>query len=93
MQALTIKEDTENQNLVDTQETRPEVSEDNDKVEEKECKTSVPKYEMTKQELRLQEEEQKYNIYMSTFDYEGGNLDLDSEMDMESESHTYPFLD
>ena len=93
MQALTHKEDADNQNLVDTQETRPEVSEDNNKAEEKECKMLVLKYEMTKQELRLQEEEQKYNIYMSTFSYEGDDLDLDSEMDTESESHVYPFLD
>ena len=75
LQALTLKEDTDNQNLADTQETRLEVSEDNNKMEEKKCKTLVPKYEMTKQELRLQEEEQKYNIYMSTFSYEGDDLD------------------
>ena len=93
LQALTLKENTDNQNLVDTQETRPEVSEDNNKVEEKEHETLVLKYEMTKQELRLQEEEQKYNIYMSTFSYEGDDSDLDSKTDMESESHTYPFLD
>ena len=93
LQALTLKEDVDNQNLVDTQETRPEVLEDNNKVEEKECKTLVLKYEMTKQELRLQEEEQKYSIYVSTFSYEGDDLDLDSETDTESESHAYPFLD
>ena len=78
---------------MNTQETRLVVSEDNNKMEEKECEMSIPKYEMTKQELRLQEEEQKFNIYMSTFSYEGDDLDLDSEMDMESESHAYPFLD
>ena len=83
----------DNQNLADTQETKQEVLEDSNKVEEKECETSVPKYEMTKQELMLQEDEQKYNIYMSTFGYEGDDLDLNSETDMESESHTYPFLD
>ena len=93
LQALNPKEDADNQNLAHTQETRPEVSEDNNKVEEKECETLVPKYEMTKQELRLQEEEQKYNIYISTFSYKGDNSDLDSEMDRESESHAYPFLD
>ena len=93
LQVLTLKEDVDNKNLADTQETRPEVSEDNNKVEEKECETSVPKYEMTKQELKLQEEEQKYNIDMSTFCYEADDLDLDLEMDTESESHMYPFLD
>ena len=93
LQALTLKEDADNQNLADTQETRLEVLEDNNKMEEKECETLVLKYKMTKQELRLQEEEQKYNIYMSTFGYEGDDLDLDLEMDTESESHAYPFLD
>ena len=93
LQDLTLKEDADNQNLADTQGTRPEVLEDNNKVEEKECKTLVLKYEMTKQDLRLQEEEHKYNIYMSTFSYEGDDSDLDSEMDTESESHAYPFLD
>ena len=93
LQALTLKEDADNQNLVETQETRPEVLQNNNKVEEKECETSVTKYELTKQELRLQEEEQKYNIYISTFGYEGDDLDLDSETDTESESHACPFLD
>ena len=93
LQALTLKENADNQNLADTQVTRLEVSEDNNKVEEKECETLVPKYKMTKQGLRLQEEEQKYNIYMSTFSYEGDNSDLDSETDTESKSHTYSFLD
>ena len=36
LQALTLKEDMDNQNLVDIQETRPEVLEDNNRVEEKE---------------------------------------------------------
>ena len=37
LQALTFKEDVDNQNLADIQKTRPEVLEDNNKVEEKEC--------------------------------------------------------
>ena len=53
LQALTLKGDAENQNLADTQETRPKASEDNNKAEENECKTLVMKYKMTKQELRL----------------------------------------
>ena len=46
---------------------------------------------MTKQELQLQEEEEKYRVYMSTFGYKGD--DSDSEMDTESDSHVYPYLD
>ena len=93
LQALTLKEDIDKQNLADAQVMKPEVLEDNNKVGERECKTSVPRYEMTKQELWLQEEEEKYRVYISTFGYEGDNSDLDSEMEMESESHTYPYLD
>ena len=73
--------------------TKPEELEDDNKVGERECETSVPKYEMTKQELWLQEEEEKYKVYMSTFGYEGVNSDLDSETDTESKSHAYPYLD
>ena len=93
LQALTPKEDVDKQNLADAQVRKPEVPEDDNKVGERECTTSVPKYEMTKQELWLQEEEEKYKVYMSTFGYEGDNSDLDSEMDIESESHAYPYVD
>ena len=53
----------------------------------------MPAYKMTKQELQLQEEEEKYRVYMSTFGYKGDNSDLGSEMDTESDSHAYPYLD
>ena len=93
LQALSLKEDADKQNLIDAQVKKPEVLEDSNKVEERECKTLVPKYEMTKQELWLQEEKEKNYIYTSTFSHEGDASDLNSEMDMESESHAYPFLD
>ena len=48
---------------------------------------------MTEQERRLQEEEEKYNIYISMIGYKGDDSDLDLEMDMESEGHVYSFLD
>ena len=38
LQALTLNEDVDNQNLVDTQETRPEVLEDNNKVKRRNVK-------------------------------------------------------
>ena len=93
LQALTLMEDRDNQNLVDTQETRLEVLEDNGKVEEKEWKTPILKYEVAEKEQRLQDKEPRYNIYMSTFSYEGDDLDLNSETDRELEGHAYPFLD
>ena len=48
---------------------------------------------MTEQEHGLQEEEGKYEIYMSNFGYEGDNYDLDSETDTESDATAYPYLD
>ena len=48
---------------------------------------------MTKQEIQLQEEEDKYRIYMSTFGYEGDDSDLNSGTDTESDVTTYPYLD
>ena len=47
---------------------------------------------MTKQEAQLQEEEEKYGIYMSTFRYEGDNSNLDSGTDTESDVTTYPYF-
>ena len=93
LQALTLKEDADMQNVADAQMTTSEVLENNDKAKEEEDVTLVPAYKMTKQELQLQEEEEKYGVYMSTFRYEGDNSDLDSETDTESEGHAYPFLD
>ena len=93
LQALTLKEDADMQNSADAQVTKSEVLESNNKAEEEEDETSMPAYKMTKQELQLQEEEEKYGVYMSTFGYEGDDSDLDSEMDTESVSHTYLYLD
>ena len=50
-------------------------------------------YNMTEQEQRLQGEEEKFNIYMSTFGYEGDDLDLDSDMDLDLNVTAYPFLE
>ena len=91
LQALSLKEDADMQNSADTQVTKSEVLENNNKAEEEEDETSIPAYKMTKQELQLQEEE-KYRIYTSTFGYKGDDSDLYSEMDTESDSHAYPYL-
>ena len=50
-------------------------------------------YNMTNQEVRLQHEEEKYGIYMSTFAYKGDNSNLDSKMDTNYNAMAYPFLD
>ena len=43
---------------------------------------------MTEQETQLQEKEEEYRIYMSTFGYEGDDSDLDSD----SDTAAYPYL-
>ena len=50
-------------------------------------------YNMMEQEQRLQCEEEKFNIYMSTFGYEGDDLDLDTEMDSDFNATAYPYLE
>ena len=92
LQALTLKGDVDTQKLADAQVTNVEEPENNNKAEE-EDKTLVPLYEMTNQELQLQEEEEKYDIYTSTFEYKGEDSDLDSKTETESEGHSYPLLD
>ena len=92
LQDLTLKEDKDTQNLTDALAPLPDISEkkDKDKVSKSSAK---PPYEMTKQEIQLQEEEEKYGIYMGTFRYEADNSDLDSETDTKSNITAYPYLE
>ena len=92
MQALTLKGDTDTQKLADVQAANVEVPESNNKARE-EDKTSVLPYEMMKQELWLQEEEEKYDIYTSTIGYKGDDSDLETKRETNSEGQAYPFLD
>ena len=50
-------------------------------------------YNMTEQDQRLQCKEEKFNICMSTFGYEGDDSDLDLDMDLDSNATAYPFLE
>ena len=52
LQALTLKEEAGKQKLADAQATNIEELENNNKAKEQD-ETSVPAYEMTKQELQL----------------------------------------
>ena len=54
---------------------------------------TTPTYEMTYQEIQLQQEKEKFGIYMHTFCYEGDNSNLDSEMDSDSNVMAYPYLE
>ena len=92
MQALTLKGDMDTQTVADAQVTNVEELDNNNKMREEE-ETLVLPYEMMKQELKLQEEEEKYDIYTSTIGYKGDDSNLETEMDTESEGQAYPFLD
>ena len=84
--------ETKTQKLADTQAKNVEEPENGKKAKE-EDRTLVPPYEMMKQELRLQEEEEKHNIYTSTIGYEGDDSDQETETETDSEGQAYPFLD
>ena len=92
-QAMMLKEGDNRQDLPNNQTDKLEVPDDNNKEEEERHKSPAPKYVMMEQEKRMQEKEEKYNIYISTIGYEGDDLGLDLETDSESEGQAYPFLD
>ena len=56
-------------------------------------KNVILTYNMMEQEQRLQYEEKKFNIYLSTFGYIGDDLDLDTETDSDSNATAYPYLE
>ena len=88
-QALTLNEDGDRQDLPNTQANKVE-PENNNKEEEKKSESPIPEYVVTEQERRLQEGEEKCNIYIGMIGYEGDDSDLDSEMDTELEKSCIP---
>ena len=90
MQDLMLKQDQNATNMTNILAPPPVMSGMNhDKPKED---GSVVMYKMTYQEVRLQHEEEKYGIYMSTFSYEGNNSNLNSKTDTNSKATAYPFL-
>ena len=89
---MTLDGNNDKQDPPDSQTDKMEITDDNKKEEEEEHVSPKAEY-IARQEKIQQEEEERYSIYMSTFGYEGDDSDLDLEDDMESEGHTYPFLD
>ena len=63
------------------------------KVEGMKDENAILTYNMTDQEQRLQCEEENFNIYMSTFSYEGDDLDLDLDTDLDLNAMAYPYLE
>ena len=50
-------------------------------------------YQMIDQEIQLQHEKEEYRIYRRTFGYKGDDSILDSEMDTDSNTMAYPYLE
>ena len=91
---LTLKGDADVQNLIDAPAPLPDIPKKKGKVEDVISDSLVkPPYKMTKKEVQLQEEEEKYEVYMSTFGYKGDNSDLDSGTDTKSDITAYPYLE
>ena len=84
----------ETQNSTDVPAPLPDVPEVNCKGEDITNEpTTTPTYEMTHQEIQLEQEEEKFGIYMSTFGYEGDSSDVDSKMDSDSNVMAYLYLE
>ena len=64
----------------------------NHEAEEAKVDDTAMAYNMTDQEVRLQHKEEKYEVYMSTFGYEGDDSNLDSKTDTNSSATAYSFL-
>ena len=90
MQDLMLEQNQDTQNKTDILAPPPDVPEM--KHEESREDNPTTTYNMTDQEVRLQHEEEKYGIYVSTFCYEGDDSDLDSKTDSDSNAMAYLFL-
>ena len=88
---MTLDQKPDMQNKTDIPVPPP----DTPKVKYKELRKDDPTttYSMINQEVRLQHEEEKYGIYMSTFGYEGDDSDFDSKMDSNFNMTAYPFFE
>ena len=94
IQDLMLESKPDTQNLTDILAPPLDVPEVKCKGEDRTSEpTTTLTYEMTDQEIQLQQEEEKYGIYMSTFSYEGDNSDLDSETGSDSNVMAYPYLE
>ena len=81
------------QNSTDILAPPPDAPEVKCEEARKDDPTTTPTYNMIDQEVKLQHEEEKYGIYMSTFGYKGDDSNLDSETDSYSNVMAYPFLE
>ena len=77
--------------VTDTSTPQLDVAEKEHEVEGMKDENITLTYNMMEQEQRLQCEEEKFNIYMSTFAYEGDDSDLDMETDSDLNATAYPY--
>ena len=85
--------DKDKTTLTDTLAPQLDMTEKEHEEEGMKDEDVTPTYSMTEQEQKLQYEEEKFNIYMSTFGYEGDDLDLDLDTDSDLNAMAYPFLE
>ena len=71
----------------------PDMTEGENEVEGMKDEDKTLTYIMTELQQRLQCQEQKFNIYMSTLGYEGNDSDLDLDIDSDLNAMAYLFLD
>ena len=81
------------QDVTDTLASQQDTTEKEHEVEGMKDKNITPMSNMTEQEQRLQCEEEKFNIYMSTFSYEGDDLVLDADTDSDLNAMAYQYLE
>ena len=79
--------------MSDTLIPQPDMTEKKHEVEGMKDENVTLMYYITNQEQKLQYEEKKFNIYMSTFAYEGDDSDLNLDMDSDSNAMAYPYLE
>ena len=93
LENLTLQQDKTTPNMTDMLIPPLETLEEKQETEGTEINNDMMAYSMTGQELKLQHEEEKYGIYMNTFGYKGDDLELDTNMDTDSDVMAYPYLD
>ena len=91
LENLMLEQDKTTSNKTDMLIPLLETSEEKQEKEGTDINNNVMVYSMTEQELKLQDKEEKYGIYMNTFGYKGD--DSESDMELGADVMAYPYLD
>ena len=79
--------------ITDTSTPQLDTTEKKHEVEGTKDENVTTLYNRMEQEQKLQCEEEKFNIYMSTFGHEVDDSDLDMETDSDLNATAYPYLE